>query len=217
MIDIDAVKARHLDPEKNRGRTYYEGHIEVDLAACVAEIERLQALVDRFVRYTPREITVGGRGKRVRGEQGRGCLVMSPLAHTLLCAIRYAHGRSLHPYEEVIAAVREVWPQLDPASRRYWLDLVEAQVPSDVQRMIEAHTGGSLPVSREELEVELQHYLHLFRWCRENLALGTCTEAWTQVAWPHREVQCDRPEGHDGSHSTTVVGSMMVPHTETRP
>lgn len=58
MIDIDAVKARHLDPEKNRGRTYYEGHIEVDLAACVAEIERLQALVDRFVRYTPREITV---------------------------------------------------------------------------------------------------------------------------------------------------------------
>jgi hypothetical protein len=58
MIDIDAVKARHLNPEKNWGRTYYEGHIEVDLAACVAEIERLQALVDRFVRYTPREISV---------------------------------------------------------------------------------------------------------------------------------------------------------------
>lgn len=99
--------------------------------------------------------------------------MMSPLAHTLLCAIRYAHGRSLHPYEEVVAAVREVWPQLDPASRRYWLDLVEAQVPADLTRMIEAHTGGSLPVSREELEVELQHYLHLFQWCRENLALGT--------------------------------------------
>lgn len=58
MIDTDTIKARHLDPEKNLGRTYYEGHIEVDLAACVAEIERLQALVDRFVRYTPREITV---------------------------------------------------------------------------------------------------------------------------------------------------------------
>lgn len=58
MIDTDAIRARHLDPEKNRGRTYYEGHIEVDLAACVEEIGRLQALVDRFVRYTPREITV---------------------------------------------------------------------------------------------------------------------------------------------------------------
>ena len=41
-----------------------------------------------------------------------------------------------------------------------------------------------------------------------------CTEAWTQVSWPHREVRCDRPEGHDGSHSATVVGSTMVPHTE---
>ena len=46
MIDIDTIKARHLDPEKNRGRTYYEGHIEVDLAACVAEIERLRADMD---------------------------------------------------------------------------------------------------------------------------------------------------------------------------
>lgn len=58
MIDTDAIRARHLNPEKNRGRTYYEGHIEVDLAACVAEIERLQALVGRFVRHTPREVTV---------------------------------------------------------------------------------------------------------------------------------------------------------------
>lgn len=101
--------------------------------------------------------------------------MMSSLAHTLLCAIRYAHGRSLHPYEEVIAAVREVWPQLDLASRRYWLDLVEDQVPKDLTRMIEAHTGGSLPVSREELEVELQHYLYLFRWCREHLHIGAPT------------------------------------------
>lgn len=58
MTDIEAIKKRHLDPARNRGRTYYEGHMEVDLAACVAEIERLQALVDRFVRYTPREISV---------------------------------------------------------------------------------------------------------------------------------------------------------------
>ena len=41
--DIEAIKKRHLDPERYRGRTYYEGHIEVDLAACVEEIERLRA------------------------------------------------------------------------------------------------------------------------------------------------------------------------------
>ena len=42
MIDIDDIKKRHLDPERNRGRTYYEGHIEVDLAALIAEVERLR-------------------------------------------------------------------------------------------------------------------------------------------------------------------------------
>lgn len=41
-LDIEAIKARHLDPTKNRGRTYYVGHIEVDLAVCVEEIEYLR-------------------------------------------------------------------------------------------------------------------------------------------------------------------------------
>lgn len=41
-LDLEAIKKRHLDPEKNRGRTYYLGHIEVDLAACVEEIDRLR-------------------------------------------------------------------------------------------------------------------------------------------------------------------------------
>jgi len=95
--------------------------------------------------------------------------MMSPLAHTLLCAIRYAHGRSLHPYAEVIQAVREVWAQLDPESRRSWLTLVEEQVPADLEHRIETHPGGSLPVSRQELEEERDAYLRLFRWCRDAL------------------------------------------------
>ena len=41
-LDLEAIKKRHLNPERNRGRTYYLGHIEVDLAACVEEIERLR-------------------------------------------------------------------------------------------------------------------------------------------------------------------------------
>jgi len=42
MLDLEAIKKRHLDPERNRGRTYYEGHIEVDLAALVEEVEQLR-------------------------------------------------------------------------------------------------------------------------------------------------------------------------------
>jgi len=44
-IDLDAIKRRHLDPEKTAGRTMYEGHITIDLAALVAEVERLRAEV----------------------------------------------------------------------------------------------------------------------------------------------------------------------------
>jgi hypothetical protein len=101
--------------------------------------------------------------------------MMSPLAHTLLCAIRYAHGRSQHPYKDVIQTVRDLWSRLDPDSRLYWLDLVEAQVPSDLERMIEIHNGKIFPVTREELEEERDAYLILFRWCRDALAAENLT------------------------------------------
>ena len=48
MIDLAAIKKRHLDPEHMSGRTYYDGHIELDLAACVEEIERLRKEVERL-------------------------------------------------------------------------------------------------------------------------------------------------------------------------
>ena len=44
-LDLDAIRQRHLNPKRTVMRTYYEGHIEVDLAACVAEIEDLRAEV----------------------------------------------------------------------------------------------------------------------------------------------------------------------------
>jgi hypothetical protein len=94
---------------------------------------------------------------------------MSPLAHTLLCAIRYAHGRSLHPYEEVVTAVRQVWPLLSTHDRKRWVDLVQDQIPKDLSRMIEAWSGSYLPVSRNELERELEAYQSLLRWCAERM------------------------------------------------
>ena len=41
-LDIEAIKQRHLRKEQMEHRTFYEGHIVIDLAACVDEIERLR-------------------------------------------------------------------------------------------------------------------------------------------------------------------------------
>lgn len=41
-IDLDAIRARHLRPEQMEHRTFYEGHVVIDLAALVAEVERLR-------------------------------------------------------------------------------------------------------------------------------------------------------------------------------
>ena len=41
-LDLESIKARHLRKEQMEHRTFYEGHIVIDLAACVDEIERLR-------------------------------------------------------------------------------------------------------------------------------------------------------------------------------
>jgi hypothetical protein len=40
--DLDGIRARHLDPERMQGQTFYEGHIVIDLASLVEEVERLR-------------------------------------------------------------------------------------------------------------------------------------------------------------------------------
>jgi len=46
-IDTDAIRARHLRPEQMEHRTFYEGHIVIDLAACVEAVEGLREKVTR--------------------------------------------------------------------------------------------------------------------------------------------------------------------------
>jgi hypothetical protein len=111
---------------------------------------------------------------------------VSPLAHTLLCAVRYAHGRSLHPYEEVVTTVRQVWPLLAVRDRRYWLNLVQEQVPPDLERRIADCHGPWVPVSRDELEEELKAYRSLFHWCEERM-----DDPVAQIYTP--EAACARP------------------------
>ena len=48
-IDIDAVRQRHLRPEHMEHRTFYEGHIVIDLGAALDEIERLRNMVVSLV------------------------------------------------------------------------------------------------------------------------------------------------------------------------
>ena len=94
---------------------------------------------------------------------------MDPLATLMLCAVRYAHARSLHPYEDVITGIQRAWPLLDAKSQRTWLALVRSQVPADLERMIDAFSGSYAPVARDEIERERAAYLRLFAWCDAHL------------------------------------------------
>jgi len=42
-LDSDAIWYRHLRPEVMENRTFYAGHVVIDLAACIEEIGRLRA------------------------------------------------------------------------------------------------------------------------------------------------------------------------------
>jgi hypothetical protein len=42
-LDTDAIRYRHLRPEVMENRTFYAGHVVIDLAACIEEIGRLRA------------------------------------------------------------------------------------------------------------------------------------------------------------------------------
>lgn len=73
-LDLDAIRQRHLNPKRTVMRTYYEGHIEVDLAACVAEIEGLRAEVAVLRSpILPDEVCVAcGHAKRAHHDYRRG-------------------------------------------------------------------------------------------------------------------------------------------------
>ena len=43
---LDKIKTRHLHPEHWKGKTFYNGHIMVDLNLLVEEVERMKALYE---------------------------------------------------------------------------------------------------------------------------------------------------------------------------
>lgn len=52
-FDTEAVRQRHLRPEQMEHRTFYEGHIVIDLSRALEEIDRLQAELARFRTERP--------------------------------------------------------------------------------------------------------------------------------------------------------------------
>jgi hypothetical protein len=42
-LDTNVIRYRHLRPEVMENRTFYAGHVVIDLAACIEEIGRLRA------------------------------------------------------------------------------------------------------------------------------------------------------------------------------
>lgn len=98
---------------------------------------------------------------------------MTPLAATLLCASRYAHLRSLHPYEDVIRATREVWHLIDPVSRVQLLRLWKDQIPKEIGHYIETQGGSIIPVSTLEAAQELAAWKRLWCWCEARMEVKT--------------------------------------------
>ena len=45
LLDPATIKQRHLDPERFSGRTMYDGHIAVDLATLVEEVEHVRQVL----------------------------------------------------------------------------------------------------------------------------------------------------------------------------
>ena len=41
-LNVEAIEERHLRLEQMQHRTFYEGHIVIDLAACIDEIRSLR-------------------------------------------------------------------------------------------------------------------------------------------------------------------------------
>lgn len=50
-LDIEAIKKRHLRYEQMEHRTFYEGHIAIDLSSCVDEIEHLRQEKEAIVKW----------------------------------------------------------------------------------------------------------------------------------------------------------------------
>lgn len=55
-LDLDIIRQRHLSLDRLANSTFYTGHIVLDLADLVGEVERLREQRDAFLRALDHEV-----------------------------------------------------------------------------------------------------------------------------------------------------------------
>ena len=221
-FDLDDVRHRHLDPARLAGTTLHEGHVLFDLYEALKEIERLQWHGLQTERECGR---LRAEGARLNSEVERLTeRMVRARTHPEVSKVEIGSSadREIRRLEDEVELLRsenralgeQETPEETRAGIVRWMRNTAAGYAQDSD-IVGAGLGNVWSIIANLIAEERDRQITLPEARARKPA--RCTEAWTQVSWPYREVQCDRPEGHDGSHSTTVVGSTMVPHTETRP
>ena len=218
-FDLDDVHFRHFNPARLAGTTLHEGHVLFDLDAALKEIQRLQCHGLKTERECGR---LRAEGARLNGEVERLTeRMVRARTHPEVSRVEIGSSadREIRRLEDEVELLRSenraLGEQETPEETRAGIVRWMRQTADQYAAQAELVGPGLANVWRIIAtliaeERDLPSAVGAWQPTR-------CRETWRQAGWPYREVQCDRPEGHDGSHSTTVVGSMMVPHTETRP
>ena len=220
-FDLDDVRYRHLDPVRLAGTTLHEGHVLFDLDAALKEIQRLQCHGLKTERECGR---LRAEGERLNDEVERLTeRMVRARAHPEVSRVEIGSSadREIRRLEDEVELLRsenralgeQETPEETRAGIVHWMRNTAAGYARDSD-IVGAGLGNVWSIIANLIAEERDRQITL---PEAVVAVERCTETWTQAGWPYREVQCDRPEGHDGSHSATVVGSTMVPHTETRP
>ena len=220
-FDLDDVHFRHFNPARLAGTTLHEGHVLFDLDAALKEIQRLQCHGLKTERECGR---LRAEGARLNGEVERLTeRMVRARAHPEVSRVEIGSSadREIRRLEDEVELLRsenralgeQETPEETRAGIVHWMRNTAAGYARDSD-IVGAGLGNVWSIIANLIAEERDRQITL---PEAVVAVERCTETWTQAGWPYREVQCDRPEGHDGSHSATVVGSTMVPHTETRP
>lgn len=207
-FDLDDVRYRHLDLARLAGTTLHEGHVLFDLDAALKEIERLQCHGLKTERECGR---LRAEGERLNGEVER-------LTERMVRARTHPEVSRVEIGSSADREIRRLEDEVE-LLRSENRALGEQETPEETRAGIVRWMRKTADQYAAQAELVGPGLANVWRIIatliaeeRDLPSAGVpeqptrCSETWRQVGWPHRWVQCDRPEGHDGSH-TTVVGS----------
>ena len=207
-FDLDDVHFRHFNPVRLAGTTLHEGHVLFDLDAALKEIQRLQCLGLQTERECGR---LRAEGERLNSEVERLTeRMVRTRTHPEVSRVEIGSSadREIRRLEDEVELLRSenraLGEQETPEETRAGIVRWMRKTADQYAAQAELVGPGLANVWRVIATLIAEE---------RDLPSGVtkqperCSETWRQAAWPRRWVQCDRAEGHDGSHSATVVGS----------